>query len=74
MIDCQYYSPRTKDGGTCGLGMYAGTPSHGICKICLERNQNNPEYAKSIVERYNRTHPPDKRGTLKGCCGSALNE
>lgn len=67
MIDCQHFSPRAKDGGTCDLGMHGGKPSHGVCKRCLERGDNTPEKAREIIERYEKAFPAQHRG-ITGCC------
>lgn len=75
-IVCQYYSrePGNKHNGLCALGWSSGVPFAGECQKCLKEGRNTPEAFQKAKERYERSHPEEFRGTLKGCCGSALNE
>jgi hypothetical protein len=52
--------------------MYGGKPSHGTCKLCIERNQNNPQHAVELAARAERSHPSTAK-RVSGCCDSARN-
>lgn len=69
-MKCEYRNEKSHP--ICGLGMYGGMPSHGICKQCVERGQNNPEYAKELFAKAERTHP-SSAPRISGCCDSARN-
>ncbi len=72
-MTCPHQS-RTRDRGQfdCALGLYGGKPWLGNCQQCLAKGQNNPEYAKELFEKAERTHP-SSRPRVSGCCDSALN-
>lgn len=70
MIDCPYFTPRSKDSGACGLGMFGGKPSKGICGRCIENGYNNPEHAKAMEVIYKKAWPP-KIDRISGCCDRA---
>ena len=69
---CQHIISRTKEYNTCNLGMYGGKPSHGTCKVCIERGQNNESYAKELFAKAERSHP-SSAPRVSGCCDSARN-
>jgi hypothetical protein len=71
-MTCQHITTTTKEYNTCALGLYGGKPSHGTCKVCIAKGQNNPEYAKELFEKAERTHPSN-RARISGCCDSARN-
>jgi hypothetical protein len=56
----------------CKLGMYGGMPSRNICNHCIEKGQNNEEYAKQLFMRVEISHPSTAR-RASGCCDSARN-
>jgi len=68
-MDCKFWS---QTHPVCLLGIYGGMPSHGTCKLCMERGQNNPEHAAELAARAERSHPPTAR-KVSGCCDSAKN-
>ena len=69
---CPHITGTTKEYNVCALRLYGGKPSHGTCKVCIAKGQNNPEYAKELFEKAERTHPSN-RPRVSGCCDSALN-
>jgi hypothetical protein len=71
-MTCQHITNSTKEYNTCGLGMYGGKPSHGTCKLCIERGQNNPQHAAELAARAERSHPSTAK-RASGCCDSARN-
>ena len=71
-MTCQHISSTTREYNACALGLYGGKPSHGTCKVCIERGQNNEEYAKELFAKAERTHPSN-RARISGCCDSARN-
>jgi hypothetical protein len=71
-MTCQHITSTTKEYNVCALGLYGGKPSHGTCKLCIERGQNNEEYAKELFAKAERTHPSN-RARISGCCDSARN-
>jgi hypothetical protein len=72
-MKCQYQS-RNRDKGqfSCSLGLYGGHPWLGNCKLCIERGQNNEEYAKELFSKAERSHPSGV-ARISGCCDSARN-
>lgn len=46
-MNCQYATPISHNANSCGLKLYGGTPSSGVCAGCIARKQNNPEFAAS---------------------------
>lgn len=56
----------------CKIGMYGGHPYIGNCLECVNKNQNNEEYAKELFAKSERTHPSN-RARISGCCDSAIN-
>ena len=71
-MTCPHITTTTKEYNACALGLYGGKPSHGTCKVCIAKGQNNAEYAKELFEKAERTHPSN-RPRISGCCDSALN-
>jgi hypothetical protein len=71
-MTCLHITTSAKEYNTCGLGMYGGKPSHGTCKVCIEKGQNNEAYAKELFAKAERTHP-SSAPRVSGCCDSALN-
>ena len=71
-MTCPHITATTKEYNTCVLGLYGGKPSHGTCKVCVERGQNNESYARELFARAERTHPSN-RPRVSGCCDSARN-
>jgi hypothetical protein len=71
-MNCEHITTSFKEFNLCNLGMYGGKPSHGTCKLCIERGQNNPEHAAELAARAERSHPPTAK-RVSGCCDSAQN-
>ena len=74
-INCQFHTRIGTDKqrrGRCSLGMYGGFVTFGVCKMCIDRNQNNEEYAKELFAKVERTHPSN-HARISGCCDSAMN-
>jgi hypothetical protein len=71
-MKCEHITASFKEFNVCALGMYGGKPSHGTCKLCIERGQNNPKHAAELAARAERSHPPTAR-KVSGCCDSAKN-
>jgi hypothetical protein len=71
-MNCPHITTSTKEYNACALGMYGGKPSHGICKVCIEKGQNNEEYAKELFAKAERSHP-SSAPRVSGCCDSARN-
>jgi hypothetical protein len=69
---CKHITLSTKEYNVCGLNLYGGKPSHGTCKVCIERGHNNEEYAKELFAKAERTHP-SSAPRVSGCCDSARN-
>ena len=72
-IFCDYQSAgKTKNQFVCGLGLYGGVPYIGNCINCVDKKQNNQNYANELIAKHNRTHP-EKSNKISGCCDSARN-
>jgi hypothetical protein len=75
-MTCSYQSqPTGKDTGRrlCAIGLYGGKPFLGNCKLCIDNNRNNAEYATELIERVQRSHPSNKQ-KISGCCDRADQE
>jgi hypothetical protein len=46
-VTCPYATSTSEKANSCGLGMYRGIPSKGVCNRCVERGENNEEFAKN---------------------------
>ena len=71
-MTCKHITTSFKEFNVCALGMYGSKPSHGTCKLCIERGQNTPQHAAELAARAERSHPPTAK-RVSGCCDSALN-
>jgi hypothetical protein len=71
-MTCEHITASAKEYNACGLGMYGGKPSHGTCKLCIERGQNNEQHAAELAARAERSHPSTAK-RVSGCCDSAKN-
>jgi hypothetical protein len=71
-MTCPHITASTKEYNTCNLGMYGGKSSHGTCKVCIEKGQNNEAYAKELFAKAERSHP-SSAPRVSGCCDSARN-
>jgi hypothetical protein len=70
-MTCPHATPY-REYNACAIGLYGSKPSHGTCKLCIERGQNTPQHAAELATRAERSHPPTAR-KVSGCCDSALN-
>jgi hypothetical protein len=70
--ECKYRikKPNLKSTVVCELKLYGGLVTDGTCRRCIKLNQNNPEYAASLRERYKKSHPSGV-ARLSGCCDRA---
>jgi hypothetical protein len=71
-MNCPHIKEKSWQFNICALGMYGGRPSHGTCKVCIERGQNNPQHAAELAARAERSHPSIAK-RVSGCCDSAKN-
>lgn len=46
-MSCQYATALSERVTDCGLGLHGGRPSKGVCTRCVERGENNLEFAAS---------------------------
>ncbi len=65
-IDCEFL----KKSGRCMLGFYGGFPSPGTCRICIDRGENNREFADALAESHAKSHP-GAAPRISGCCDRA---
>jgi hypothetical protein len=72
-MTCPHQS-RIRDRGafTCALGLYGGRPYLGNCNTCIQSGQNTEDYAKTLFDKAERSHPSSK-AKISGCCDSAKN-
>jgi hypothetical protein len=54
-MNCPY---RNTSYPICGLGLYGGMPSIGICKLCVKQNENNIEHAQTVLNKNNKDIQP----------------
>ena len=71
-MTCPHITATTKEYNACALGLYGGKPSHGTCKVCIAKGQNNESHARELFARAERTHP-STAPRISGCCDSAQN-
>jgi hypothetical protein len=71
-MTCQHITTSTKEYNVCGLNLYGGKPSHGTCKQCIAKGQNNEEYVKELFAKAERSHPSGV-ARISGCCDSSRN-
>jgi hypothetical protein len=67
-MNCQFYTPRTKDGGRCSNGLGGGLPSHGFCEKCIMAGENTEEFAKALFAREKTSFPESARKNVRPCC------
>jgi hypothetical protein len=71
-MTCPHITTTTREYNTCGLGLYGGKPSQGICSRCVEQKENNLNFAQALIARSEKSHPLSQR-KISGCCDSAKN-
>jgi hypothetical protein len=71
-MKCSFITKQTKEYNICAIGLYGGKPSHGTCRLCIERGENTAEFAAQLAERSERSHPATA-ARVSGCCDSAKN-
>jgi hypothetical protein len=69
---CEFRTARQGLTALCGLGLYGGKVTIGVCNVCIAKNQNNAEYAKELFAKAERSHPSTAK-RVSGCCDSARN-
>lgn len=65
-MTCEFLT-KEKNFNICGLEMYGGRPSMGICLLCMERGENTREFAQNLFEREKKAHP-EGVPKVSGCC------
>jgi hypothetical protein len=71
-MTCPHTTSTFREYNACALGLYGGKPSHGTCRLCVERGENTPEFAAQLATRSERSHPATV-ARVSGCCDSAKN-
>jgi hypothetical protein len=70
---CPHQLSMDKTGrGKCSLGLYGGQPWLGNCVGCAKAGENNEEFAKELLARRTKSHPPGAPAA-SGCCDDARN-
>lgn len=54
-MSCQFATPISSNANSCGLNLYGGIPSKGVCSVCIENGQNNKEFAYAQNDSSNLT-------------------
>jgi predicted Zn-ribbon and HTH transcriptional regulator len=67
-VNCQYAISISDHVNTCSLKLYGGRPSKGTCAICIERGENNLEFASKI-----KNNPPPITQQAKTLSESLFN-
>jgi hypothetical protein len=49
-MNCQY---RNISYPICGLGLYKGMPSIGMCNLCIEKEENTIKHAQTVLDKKN---------------------
>ncbi len=52
-MTCPHATPISDHANACGLKLYGGRPSKGVCAYCISRGENTPEHAARI-----KANPP----------------
>lgn len=47
-MNCPHIAAAAREYNECALGLFGGRPSHGTCRYCIERGQNNAAHAASV--------------------------
>ena len=45
-MNCQFATTISSRINSCGIGLHGGSPSIGVCAMCIERGENNKEFAE----------------------------
>jgi len=67
---CQYQNEKKGDFYICNLGLYGGRATERTCATCIRKKQNNQEFATSLLERFAKSHPANRK-RISGCCDRA---
>lgn len=70
VMNCPHATAIDQHTNACGLGLYGGRPSVGICHKCQGAGENTTEFAAALFARVEQTHPAN-RPRLSGCCDRA---
>jgi hypothetical protein len=52
-MTCPHATPISAHANDCGLKLYGGRPSKGVCAYCISRGENTPEHAAQV-----KANPP----------------
>ena len=55
-MSCPHATAISAQVNACGLGLYGGKPSAGVCAYCVSRGENTPQHAATVET----TLPPAK--------------
>lgn len=72
-MTCDYATQLSAHVNSCGLGLHGGQPSRGVCARCVERGENNEEFAASYKANTATVTPPtlpQMAGSLAGSVAS----
>jgi len=72
-MNCQYATSVSEYTNSCGLGLYGGQPSVGVCDYCVKRGDNNEEFATAYKLQENKPTndvPPSALEMGKNLAGS----
>lgn len=70
---CQYATSVSEYANSCGLGLYGGQPSIGVCNHCVKIGDNNKEFATAYKLQENKPPkdvPPSALEMGKNLAGS----
>jgi hypothetical protein len=70
MINCAFYNKNKNP--ICLLNYHGGFPSNDTCIDCIKSELNNEKSAKTLFEKYEKSHPAGV-DRISGCCDSARN-
>lgn len=69
-LNCPHASRIDRHTNQCGLGLYGGRPSQGVCLKCQGAGENTAEFAAALFALADKAHPAN-RPRLSGCCDRA---
>jgi hypothetical protein len=70
-MTCPHATPISAHANACGLNLYGGRPSKGVCAYCISRGENTPEHAARI--KANPPPPPSIPQMATSLGGSLAN-
>jgi hypothetical protein len=54
-VNCEFSTTISSYINSCGIGLHGGSPSIGVCAICIKRGENNKELAKASQNKSTTT-------------------